>query len=46
VLRHNRIGAQTSGVDVFRLDALAFAIGVALAGLAGALLAPVFRISN
>jgi branched-chain amino acid transport system permease protein len=40
----NRIGAQTSGVDVFRLDALAFAIGVALAGLAGALLAPVFLV--
>jgi branched-chain amino acid transport system permease protein len=36
----NRIGAQTSGIDVFRLDAIAFAIGVALAGLAGALLAP------
>src|SRR5947207_12597974 len=33
----NRVAAQTSGVDVFRLDALAFAIGVALAGLAGAL---------
>jgi branched-chain amino acid transport system permease protein len=40
----NRIGAQTSGVDVFRLDAIAFAIGVALAGLAGALLAPVFMV--
>jgi branched-chain amino acid transport system permease protein len=40
----NRIGAQTSGVDVFRLDAIAFAIGVALAGLAGALLAPIFMV--
>lgn len=40
----NRIGAQTSGVDVFRLDAVAFAIGVALAGLAGALLAPLFMV--
>jgi branched-chain amino acid transport system permease protein len=40
----NRIGAQTSGVDVFRLDAIAFAIGVALAGLAGALLAPLFMV--
>ena len=29
----NRVAAQTSGVDVFRLDAIAFAIGVALAGL-------------
>ena len=36
--------AQTSGVDVFRLDAMAFAIGVALAGLAGALLAPLFLV--
>jgi branched-chain amino acid transport system permease protein len=40
----NRVAAQTSGVDVFRLDAMAFAIGVALAGLAGALLAPVFLV--
>jgi branched-chain amino acid transport system permease protein len=40
----NRIGAQTSGVDVYRLDAVAFAIGVALAGLAGALLAPLFMV--
>lgn len=40
----NRIGAQTSGVDVYRLDAIAFAIGVALAGLAGALLAPLFMV--
>ena len=40
----NRVGAQTSGVDVFRLDAIAFAIGVALAGLAGALLAPLFMV--
>jgi branched-chain amino acid transport system permease protein len=40
----NRVGAQTSGVDVFRLDAVAFAIGVALAGLSGALLAPLFLV--
>ena len=40
----NRVAAQTSGVDVFRLDAIAFAIGVALAGLAGALLAPLFMV--
>jgi branched-chain amino acid transport system permease protein len=40
----NRIGAQTSGIDVFRLDAIAFGIGVALAGLAGALLAPLFMV--
>jgi len=40
----NRVAAQTSGVDVFRLDAVAFGIGVALAGLAGALLAPLFLV--
>jgi branched-chain amino acid transport system permease protein len=40
----NRVAAQTSGVDVLRLDAVAFGIGVALAGLAGALLAPVFLV--
>lgn len=40
----NRVAAQTSGIDVFRLDAIAFAIGVALAGLAGALLAPLFMV--
>lgn len=40
----NRIAAQTSGVDVYRMDAMAFAIGVALAGLAGALLAPLFMV--
>src|ERR1043166_4151474 len=41
-MAQNRVAAQTSGVDVFRFDAIAFAIGVALAGLAGALLAPLF----
>jgi branched-chain amino acid transport system permease protein len=40
----NRVAAQTSGVDVFKLDAVAFGIGVALAGLAGALLAPLFLV--
>src|SRR5947208_3628252 len=40
----NRVAAQTSGIDVFKLDAIAFAIGVALAGLAGALLAPLFLV--
>ena len=40
----NRVAVQTSGVDVYRLDAIAFAIGVALAGLAGALLAPLFMV--
>lgn len=40
----SRIGAQTAGVDILRLDQIAFGIGVALAGIAGALLAPVFLV--
>jgi branched-chain amino acid transport system permease protein len=40
----SRVGAQTAGVNVFRLDQIAFGIGVGLAGLAGALLAPVFMV--
>ena len=40
----SRVGAQTAGVDVLSLDKLAFGIGVGLAGLAGALLAPVFMV--
>lgn len=40
----NRIGAEVAGIDVRRLDALAFGIGVALAAAAGALLAPVFLV--
>ncbi len=40
----SRIGAQTAGVDILRLDQVAFAIGVGLAGIAGALLAPVFNV--
>jgi branched-chain amino acid transport system permease protein len=43
-MAQNRVAAQTSGIDVYRLDAIAFAIGVALAGLAGALLAPLFLV--
>jgi branched-chain amino acid transport system permease protein len=38
----SRVGVQTAGIDVLRLDQAAFGIGVALAGIAGALLAPVF----
>ena len=38
----NRIGIQTAGINVFRLDQIAFGIGVALAAAAGALLAPEF----
>ncbi len=40
----SRIGTQTSGVNILRLDQIAFAIGVGLAGVAGALLAPVFLV--
>jgi branched-chain amino acid transport system permease protein len=40
----NRVGVQTAGVNVLRLDQAAFGIGVALAGIAGALLAPVFLV--
>jgi branched-chain amino acid transport system permease protein len=40
----SRVGAQTSGVNVLALDKVAFGIGVGLAGLAGALLAPVFMV--
>ncbi|SEC27534.1 amino acid/amide ABC transporter membrane protein 1, HAAT family [Rhizobiales bacterium GAS191] len=40
----SRVGAQTAGVDVLALDKIAFGIGVGLAGLAGALLAPVFMV--
>jgi branched-chain amino acid transport system permease protein len=40
----SRIGVQTAGIDVLSVDRLAFGIGVALAGLAGAVLAPVFLV--
>jgi branched-chain amino acid transport system permease protein len=40
----SRVGVQTAGIDVMNVDRVAFAIGVALAGLAGALLAPVFLV--
>lgn len=40
----NRVGIQTVGINVLRIDQIAFAIGVTLAGLAGALLAPVFNV--
>jgi branched-chain amino acid transport system permease protein len=38
----SRIGVETAGIDILRLDQAAFGIGVALAATAGALLAPVF----
>ena len=40
----NRVGIQTAGVDVLRLDMMAFGVGVALAAAAGALLAPDFLV--
>lgn len=40
----SRVGVQTAGIDVLSIDRVAFGIGVALAGLAGALLAPVFLV--
>ncbi|MDQ6670883.1 MAG: branched-chain amino acid ABC transporter permease [Chloroflexota bacterium] len=40
----NRLGAQTAGINLARIDMLAFGIGVALAAAAGALLAPVFLV--
>jgi branched-chain amino acid transport system permease protein len=41
-IAQNRIGIQTSGVNVLNMDMIAFGIGTALIGAAGALLAPVF----
>lgn len=40
----NRLGAIAAGIDLGRIDMLAFGIGVGLAGAAGALLAPVFLV--
>lgn len=40
----NRVGIQTAGINLQRLDQIAFGVGVALAAAAGALLAPVFLV--
>jgi branched-chain amino acid transport system permease protein len=40
----NRVGIQTAGIDVLRLDMVAFGVGVALAAAAGGLLAPDFLV--
>jgi branched-chain amino acid transport system permease protein len=40
----NRLGAQTAGIRLQRVDMVAFGLGVALAAAAGALLAPVFLV--
>jgi branched-chain amino acid transport system permease protein len=40
----NRVAVQTAGINVLRLDMLAFGVGVALAAAAGALLAPDFLV--
>lgn len=43
-MSQNRVGIQTAGINVRRLDEMAFGIGVGLAAAAGALLAPVFLV--
>jgi len=40
----NRSGVQTAGVNVLKLDMIAFGIGTALAAAGGALLAPIFLV--
>ncbi|MCC6179531.1 MAG: branched-chain amino acid ABC transporter permease [Chloroflexi bacterium] len=40
----NRLGAQTAGIKLARVDMIGFGIGVGLAAAAGALLAPVFLV--
>jgi branched-chain amino acid transport system permease protein len=40
----NRLGAQTAGIRLPRVDMVGFGIGVAMAAAAGALLAPVFLV--
>ena len=40
----NRLGAQTAGIRLERVDMVGFGIGVSLAAAAGALLAPVFLV--
>ena len=40
----NRLGAQTAGIRLQRVDMIGFGVGVALAAAAGALLAPVFLV--
>ena len=40
----NRLGAQTCGIKLQRVDTIGFGIGVALAAAAGALLAPVYLV--
>ena len=40
----NRTGALTAGINVLKFDTIAFGIGTALAGAAGALLAPVLLV--
>jgi branched-chain amino acid transport system permease protein len=40
----NRLGAQTAGINLQRVDMVGFGLGVALAAAAGALLAPVFLV--
>lgn len=43
-IAQNRLAAQTAGLDLKKMDMIAFGIGTALCALAGALLAPVFLV--
>ncbi len=40
----NRLAAETAGIAIRRVDTIGFALGVAMAAAAGALLAPVFLV--
>jgi len=40
----NRVGIQTAGINILRVDQIAFGVGVSLAAAAGALLAPIFLV--
>lgn len=40
----NRVGIQTTGVNLLQLDQVAFGIGIAMAAATGALLAPTFLV--
>lgn len=40
----NRVGVQTAGINPYQIDMIAFGIGVGLAGVAGALLTPIYMV--
>ena len=43
-IAQNRYAAPLMGINVFRVQAISFGIGIAAAGIAGGLLLPVFYI--